>query len=68
MKEWGIIIGVALVVYFIDRAINQLGKALDELHEKVHVLQERLNEIETSIEDQQIKRNYVNPIDIDRRI
>jgi trans-2-enoyl-CoA reductase len=50
MKEWGIVIAAALVVAYIIHAIYQvgsvLGKSLDELHEKVDALQEKLEEDE----------------------
>ena len=64
MKEWGIIIAVVLAFAYIIHSIFEvgsvLGRRLDELHEKVDALQEKLEEIEAN----QDKKPYVNPIDL----
>jgi len=50
MKEWGIYIALILVVASVVSTVVEvgkiLGKSLDELHEKVDALQEKLEENE----------------------
>lgn len=52
MKEWGSLIAAVLAICYIIYAIEKvgaiLGKRLDELHDKVDVLQEKLDEIEAN--------------------
>ena len=49
MKDWGIIIAVALAFIFLTRSIYHVGSVLgfrlDELHKKVDDLMETLEEI-----------------------
>lgn len=72
MKEWGIYIALVFVVAVVVRTVYEVGRILgarlDELHQKVDVLQEKLEEIETNLETERIDKTYVNPIDIDRRV
>jgi hypothetical protein len=64
MKEWEPLILAVAVVIIVVRAVYDvggvLGKRLDELHEKVDALQEKLEEIEAN----QDTKHYVNPIDL----
>jgi hypothetical protein len=64
MKDWVIIIAAVLAVASIVRSIYHMGSVLgfrlDELHEKVDAMQEKLEEIEAN----QDKKPYVNPIDL----
>jgi hypothetical protein len=43
---------------------QQVVGELDKINEKVDALQEKLDEIESSIESQRIDKHYVNPIDL----
>jgi hypothetical protein len=64
MKEWGIIIAAVLAVAYVVHSIYEvgsvLGTRLDELHDKVDALQEKLDEIEAN----QNRKTYINPIDL----
>jgi uncharacterized membrane protein (DUF106 family) len=64
MKEWVIIVAAVLAIASIVRSIYHVGSVLgfrlDELHEKVDALQEKLEEIESN----QDRKPYVNPIDL----
>jgi hypothetical protein len=55
MKEWEIIVGMALVVACILHSIHRVGailaNGLDELYEKVEAIQEKLEGIEEKIKE-----------------
>jgi hypothetical protein len=64
MEKWGIIIAAVLAVSYVVHSIyhvgSVLGYRLDELHEKVDAMQEKLDEIEAN----QDGKTYVNPIEL----
>ena len=64
MEKWGIIVAGVLAFIFITRSIYHVGSVLgfrlDELHDKVDALQEKLD----GIEAEQDRKPYVNPIDL----
>jgi hypothetical protein len=72
MKAWEIVVLVALAVIYAVHSIGKvvvevgtvIGTRLEELHEKVDAMQEKLDEIETRAGS----GAYVNPIELDRRI
>jgi hypothetical protein len=64
--EWVILIGLAslgvIIVQTIYQANAELAKSLHDLHGKVNALQEKLEEIETKLDES--TSTYVNPIDL----
>jgi len=66
VKDWAIIITVAVVAILTDRTVSQLawmvGKRLDDLEQKIDTLQEKLEEIESKLDDR--SSTYSNPIDL----
>jgi hypothetical protein len=53
-------LAVAFIVHTVRDVGGIIGKSLDELHEKVDAIQEKLEEIEA----EQGGTKYINPIDI----
>jgi transcription antitermination factor NusA-like protein len=71
MEKWGIIIIVALAVFYLVTSIDAVGSAigiqLASLHEKIDELNEKVDAISAKtddIEDRLNGKRYVNPIEL----
>lgn len=55
MKDWGVIVAAAVVVFLILYAINKVGQilatSLDGLHAKTDALQEKLESIKEKLDE-----------------